>query len=50
MHDSSALSEMKLAELREIAKKLQVKKADTLKKQDLDRPHSGSPGRQTFRQ
>ncbi|MBK7269392.1 MAG: transcription termination factor Rho [Flavobacteriales bacterium] len=35
MHDSSALSEMKLAELREIAKKLQVKKADTLKKQDL---------------
>src|SRR5690606_8905971 len=35
MHDHDALSAMKLAELKEIAKKLGLKKADTLKKQDL---------------
>ncbi|MCB9193738.1 MAG: transcription termination factor Rho [Flavobacteriales bacterium] len=35
MHDITSLSEMKLSELKEIAKQLQIKKADTLKKQDL---------------
>jgi transcription termination factor Rho len=35
MHDRSTLSAMKLAELREIARELNLKKADTLKKQDL---------------
>jgi transcription termination factor Rho len=35
MYDQSALSGMKLSELKEIAKQLNLKKADTLKKQDL---------------
>jgi len=35
MHDQTALSGMKLSELKEIAKQLNLKKADTLKKQDL---------------
>jgi transcription termination factor Rho len=35
MHDQEALSAMKLAELKDIAKKLGLKKTDTLKKQDL---------------
>ncbi|QQR86894.1 MAG: transcription termination factor Rho [Flavobacteriales bacterium] len=35
MHDAKALNDMKLAELRELAKKLNLKKADTLRKQDL---------------
>jgi hypothetical protein len=35
MYDQNALSAMKLAELKEIAKKLDLKKFDTLKKQDL---------------
>ncbi|HRH39928.1 MAG TPA: Rho termination factor N-terminal domain-containing protein, partial [Flavobacteriales bacterium] len=35
MYDQAALSAMKLSELKEIAKKLNLKKADTLKKQDL---------------
>lgn len=35
MHDQNALSAMKLSELREIAKKLNLKKADTLRKPDL---------------
>ena len=35
MHDHEALSAMKLAELKDIAKKLGLKKTDTLKKQDL---------------
>ncbi|MCB0778307.1 MAG: Rho termination factor N-terminal domain-containing protein, partial [Flavobacteriales bacterium] len=35
MFDITELSEKKLSELKEIAKKLNLKKADTLKKQDL---------------
>mgnify|MGYP000925041742 CR=1 FL=1 len=35
MYDHDALSAMKLSELKEIAKKLDLKKADTLRKQDL---------------
>ncbi len=35
MHDQTALSGMKLSELKEIARELNLKKADTLKKQDL---------------
>jgi len=35
MYDQSALSSMKLTELKEIAKQLKLKKAETLKKQDL---------------
>jgi len=35
MHDQEAISAMKLAELKDIAKKLGLKKTDTLKKQDL---------------
>lgn len=35
MYDQSTLSSMKLTELKEIAKQLKLKKADTLKKQDL---------------
>jgi len=35
MYDQNALSAMKLSELKEIAKKLNLKKADTLRKQDL---------------
>jgi transcription termination factor Rho len=35
MYDKTALESLKLAELKEIAKKLGIKKADTLKKQDL---------------
>ncbi|HMQ75046.1 MAG TPA: transcription termination factor Rho [Flavobacteriales bacterium] len=35
MADKNALESLKLAELREIAKQLNIKKADTLKKQDL---------------
>ncbi|MBX2972987.1 MAG: Rho termination factor N-terminal domain-containing protein, partial [Flavobacteriales bacterium] len=35
MHDQTALSGMKLSELKEIARELNRKKADTLKKQDL---------------
>ena len=35
MHDQSALSGMKLSELKEIARQLNLKKAETLKKQDL---------------
>ncbi len=35
MYDQDALSAMKLPELKEIAKKLDLKKADSLKKQDL---------------
>ncbi len=35
MYEKTALESMKLAELKEIAKKLGIKKADTLKKQDL---------------
>ena len=35
MHDNAALSAMKLPELKEIARKLGVKKAETLKKQEL---------------
>ncbi|MBK9177664.1 MAG: transcription termination factor Rho [Flavobacteriales bacterium] len=35
MHDHEALSAMKISELKEVAKKLGLKKAETLKKQDL---------------
>ncbi|MCC7502573.1 MAG: transcription termination factor Rho, partial [Flavobacteriales bacterium] len=35
MQDKTALESLKLPELKEIAKKLNIKKADTLKKQDL---------------
>jgi transcription termination factor Rho len=35
MQDKTALESLKLPELKEIAKKLSIKKADTLKKQDL---------------
>ena len=35
MQDANALNDMKLPELREIAKQLNIKKADTLRKQDL---------------
>ncbi|MBK8498928.1 MAG: transcription termination factor Rho [Flavobacteriales bacterium] len=35
MHDHEALSAMKISELKEIAKKLGLKKSETLKKQDL---------------
>ncbi|MCC6399516.1 MAG: transcription termination factor Rho [Flavobacteriales bacterium] len=35
MADKNAMESLKLAELREIAKQLNIKKADTLKKQDL---------------
>ncbi|MBL7952764.1 MAG: transcription termination factor Rho [Flavobacteriales bacterium] len=35
MYDQTALSGMKLSELKEIARELNLKKADTLKKQDL---------------
>jgi|688.fasta_scaffold111041_3 transcription termination factor Rho len=35
MHDKTTLESMKLPELKEIAKKLGIKKSDTLKKQDL---------------
>jgi transcription termination factor Rho len=35
MYDQKSLSDMKLSELKEIAKQLNLKKADTLKKQDL---------------
>jgi transcription termination factor Rho len=35
MYDQSTLSSMKLTELKEIAKQMNLKKADTLKKQDL---------------
>ena len=35
MHDKASLESMKLAELKELAKKLNIKKGDTLKKQDL---------------
>ena len=35
MYDQTALSGMKLSELKEIARQMNLKKADTLKKQDL---------------
>jgi DNA-directed RNA polymerase specialized sigma subunit len=35
MYDLKALSSLKLAELKEFAKKLRIAKAETLKKQDL---------------
>jgi transcription termination factor Rho len=35
MYDSKTLNELKLSELKEIAKKLNIKRADTLKKSDL---------------
>ena len=35
MYDKASLESMKLAELKELAKKLNIKKADALKKQDL---------------
>ena len=35
MYDQTALSGMKLSELKEVARALNLKKADTLKKQDL---------------
>ncbi|MCB0794453.1 MAG: Rho termination factor N-terminal domain-containing protein, partial [Flavobacteriales bacterium] len=35
MYDIASLSDMKLADLKEIAKKLKIKKVDSLRKQDL---------------
>ena len=35
MQDKASLESMKLTELKEIAKKLNIKKSDTLRKQDL---------------
>ncbi len=35
MHDKASLESMKLAELKELAKQLNIKKSETLKKQDL---------------